>query len=574
MNAFAARKNRVTRRGLLKGAFFVATVMSVSPALAGKVVKPAQAAVATAHPLATQAALQILAEGGNAFDAAVAATAALAVVEPYGSGLGGGGFYVLRSAKDGSTVMLDAREKAPLAAHPHLYLDKQGALLKHKAMDGALAAGIPGIPAALEYLAGQRGMLSLSKTLAPAISLAEQGFELGDKVAQMLRFRLPAIQASPAAVDIFLNKGELPRAGEILVQADLAKTLKVIADQGAAGFYQGAVADALVAGVQAAGGIWGLEDLKAYRVVERKPLEGEYQGMRISAAAPPSSAGVALLQILNTLAEFDLTRIEPQQRIHLLVESMRRAYRDRAEYLGDPDFVVVPVNKLTSPLYAAGLAAGIRKDKATLSANLPGVGLPAQGEDTTHFSIIDKDGNMVAATLSINYPFGSGFVAPSTGVLLNNEMDDFAAKPNTPNGYGLVGGEANKIEPGKRMLSSMSPTIIEYGDKVAVLGTPGGSRIITMVLLAMLDFRSGGDAASMVSLPRFHHQFLPDYIQFEEGALNRNMQLELQLLGHEVKALSRRYGNMQVVIWDKVTGKVDAASDPRGRGRADLGSYH
>ena len=560
-------KSNIVKRGLLMGVLFVVA----SPALAA--VKPAQAAVATAHPLATQAALQVLEAGGNAFDAAVAATAALAVVEPYGSGLGGGGFYLLRSGKDGSTMMLDAREKAPLAAHPQLYLDAQGEVLKRKAMDGALAAGIPGIPAALQYLADKRGKLALDKSLAPAIELAEQGFEVGDKIIKMLGFRLSAIQASPSAADIFLNKGELPKAGEILVQADLAKTLRAIAERGAKGFYQGDVAEALVAGVQSAGGIWSAEDLKAYSVVERSPIEGGYQGMRITSAAPPSSGGVALLQILNTLSEFELEGLSPQQRIHLLVESMRRAYRDRAEHLGDPDFVVVPVEKLTSPLYAAGLAAGIRKDRATLSSHLPGVGQPVQGEDTTHFSIIDKDGNMVAATLSINYPFGSGFVSPGTGVVLNDEMDDFAAKPNTPNGYGLVGGEANKIEPGKRMLSSMSPTIIEYGDRIAVLGTPGGSRIITMVLLAMLDFRAGGDAASMVGLPRFHHQFLPDYIQFEKGALDRDMQLELQLLGHEVKELSRQYGNMQAVVWDQATGKVDAASDPRGLGKADLGSY-
>lgn len=571
MNIFM-RNKEMYLKGLLMGVLFVAAVNSPQ-IIAAKGVAPAQAAVATAHPLATQAAMDVLAQGGNAFDAAVAATAALAVVEPYGSGLGGGGFYLLRSGKDGSSIMLDARETAPSEAHSQMYLDVYGDVLKRKSKDGALAAGIPGIPAALDYLANKRGNLELNKTLAPAIALAEQGFEVGDKIIKMLGFRLPAIKASAAAADIFLNKGELPKAGEILVQADLAKTLKAIAKQGAAGFYQGAIGDALVASVQSEGGIWSAEDLKAYRVVERQPVKGEYQGMRIVSAAPPSSGGVALLQILNTLSEFELAKLKPEQRMHLLVESMRRAYRDRAEHLGDPDFVEVPVKTLLNPVYAAGLAASIRKDRATLSASLPGVESPAKGEDTTHFSIIDKHGNMVAATLSINYPFGSGSVAAGTGVLLNNEMDDFAAKPNSPNGYGLVGGEANKIEPGKRMLSSMSPTIIEYGDRVAVLGTPGGSRIITMVLLALLDFRSGGDAASMVSLPRFHHQFLPDFIQFEKGALNDNMQLELQLLGHEVKEMSRQYGNMQAVVWDKATGKVDAASDPRGVGRADLGSY-
>ena len=566
------RNKQIYLQGLLTGVLFVAAAHSPQ-ALASKALPPAQAAVATAHPLATQAAMDVLAQGGNAFDAAVAATAALAVVEPYGSGLGGGGFYLLRSGKDGVNMMLDARETAPLAAHSQMYLDAYGDVLPRKSKDGALAAGIPGIPAALDYLANKRGTLALDKTLAPAIALAEQGFEVDNKIVKMLGFRLSAIEASAAATDIFLNKGELPKAGEILVQADLAKTLKAIAKQGAKGFYQGAVGEALVASVQSEGGIWQADDLEAYRVVEREPVQGAYQGMRIVSAAPPSSGGVALFQILNTLDEFELSGLKPGQRMHVLVEAMRRAYRDRAAHLGDPDFVDVPVNTLTNPLYAAGLAASIRKDRATASASLPGVERPAKGEDTTHFSIIDKHGNMVAATLSINYPFGSGLVAAGTGVLLNNEMDDFAAKPNSPNGYGLVGGEANKIQPGKRMLSSMSPTIIEYGDRVAVLGTPGGSRIITMVLLAMLDFRSGGDATSMVSLPRFHHQFLPDHIQFEKGALDDDMQLELQLLGHSIKEMSRQYGNMQVVVWDKATGKVDAASDPRGLGRADLGSY-
>ncbi|PIE36956.1 MAG: gamma-glutamyltransferase [Gammaproteobacteria bacterium] len=535
--------------------------------------KPVQPAVATAHPLATQAALAILAQGGNAFDAAIAATAALAVVEPYGSGLGGGGFYLLRDGRRGKHLMLDAREVAPLAAYPHMYLHADGSVDKDKSINGPLAAGIPGIPAALQYLAAKRGKLPLAQSLAPAIQLAEQGFAIDQRLLSMLGFRQAAVQASPAAAGVFLNDGELPKAGALLVQKDLANTLQALGKHGAKGFYQGEIAKALVEGVQQAGGIWTLEDLAQYRVQEREVIEGEYRGMRIVSAAPPSSGGVALLEMLNTLAQFDMAALKPHQRLHLVVEAMRRAYRDRAQYLGDPDYVSIPVDRLTSPLYAAGLAASIREDRATLSRALPGVGGARKGEDTTHFSILDTRGNMVAATLSINYPFGSGFMPPGTGVLLNDEMDDFAAKPNVPNVYGLIGGAANQIEPGKRMLSSMSPTIAEYGDRIAVLGTPGGSRIISMVLLALLDFRAGGDAESMTRLPRFHHQFLPDVIQFEPAALDADMQLELQLLGHEIKSLHRQYGNMQVVLWDKATGKVDAASDPRGIGRADLGSY-
>lgn len=559
--------------GLLKVALFSVLLVGAPAALAKKVLKPQQPAVATAHPLATAAALKVMQQGGNAFDAAIAATAALAVVEPYGSGLGGGGFYLLREGGNAKTLMLDAREVAPAAATTDMYLNADGSVNRRKAVDGPLAAGIPGIPAALQYLADKRGKLSLAKNLQPAIELAEQGFEIDQRIHKMLGFRHKVIQASPAAADIFLNQGQVPKPGEILVQQDLAKTLRLIAKQGQAGFYKGKLAQQLVDGVQAAGGIWTLDDLSEYKVVERKAVTGEYRGMRIASAALPSSGGVALLQMLNVLSNYNMDKLKPYQRIHLAVEAMRRAYRDRAQYMGDPDFVDVNVQRLISADYAAGLVAGIRLDKAMPSEQLPGVKRPAKGKDTTHFSIIDAQGNMVAATLSINYPFGSGFVAPGTGVLLNDEMDDFAAKPNSPNVYGLVGGEANRIQPNKRMLSSMSPTIVEYGDRVAVLGTPGGSRIITMVLLAMLEFRAGGDAESMVSLPRFHHQFLPDVIQMEPGALDKHTQLELLLLGHDVKEMNRQYGNMQVVVWDKTSGKVGAASDPRGLGKADLGSY-
>jgi gamma-glutamyltranspeptidase/glutathione hydrolase len=302
-------------------------------------------------------------------------------------------------------------------------------------------------------------------------------------------------------------------------------------------------------------------------VVERPPVIGQYRGWRVTSAAPPSSGGVLLVQMLNMLEGFDLEALNPVQRAHLLVEVMRRAYRDRAQYLGDPDFVAVPIARLTHPFYATGLARDIRLDRATPS---PGEPAPPAGTHTTHFSILDRDGNRVAATLSVNLPFGSGFVAPGTGVLLNDEMDDFSAQPGVPNAYGLVGGEANAIAPGKRMLSSMTPTFVESDKGVALLGTPGGSRIISMVLLAVLDLDAGEPPAHWVGMPRIHHQFLPDEIQYEPAAFTTEVVAALQALGHQLRPIEDGYGNMQAVYWDRVANRVEAASDPRGIGAAEV----
>ncbi len=530
--------------------------------------RPPAAAVATAHPLATEAALEVLAAGGNAFDAAVAAAAALAVVEPYGSGLGGGGFFLLHRAADGRELMLDARERAPLAARRDLYLDAQGAVVPGASVDGPLAAAVPGLPAALAHLAEGYGRLPLARSLAPAIALAREGFPVDARYRALARFRLEALRASPEAARIFLQEGEVPPEGWRLRQPELAAVLEALARRGREGFYGGAVAEALVDGVRAAGGIWTREDLAAYRVVEREPVRGTYRGIRITSASLPSSGGIVLLEMLHILEGYPLERLQPATRVHLLVEAMRRAYRDRAVHLGDPDHVNVPVARLLSRDYAAGLRAGIRLDRATPSALLPGADGRRAGGHTTHFSILDAEGNRVAATLSINFPFGSGFVPPGTGVLLNNEMDDFAAKPGVPNLYGLVGGEANAIAPGKRPLSSMSPTFLDDGRRLAILGTPGGSRIITMVLLATLDFAAGRGPRSWVGLGRFHHQFLPDEIQAEPGALAAELIQALETMGHRVRVLERRWGNMQAVLWDRSRGTVEAASDPRGGGLA------
>ena len=551
-------------------AFSLCLIVFLFVPLAAWAERPPAAAIASAHPLATEAGFEILAAGGNAFDAAVAVTAVLGVVEPTGSGLGGGGFWLLHRAADGHRVMLDGRETAPAAARRDMYLDEKGDVVPGLSVDGPLAAGIPGTPAALVHLARHYGRLSLSVSLAPAIRLARKGFPVDESYRRMARFRLAALRRSPAAAAIFLHEGQVPAPGFRLRQPELAETLQAIAQRGAAGFYEGRVARRLVEGVRRAGGIWTLADLKNYRVVERRPVEGKAGGMRVVSAAPPSSGGVVLLTMLHILQQFDLGRLGEADRVHLLVEAMRRAYRDRAQYLGDPDFVPMPLRRLLSPDYAAGLAAGIRLDRATPSSALPGVAGLSGGRDTTHFSILDREGNRVAATLSINYPFGSGFVPPGTGVLLNDEMDDFSAKPGVANVYGLVGAEANAIAPGKRPLSSMTPTFLESDKGIAILGTPGGSRIISMVLLATLEYAAGRSPKAWVAKPRFHHQYLPDEIQLEPGVLDEGTLRALRSKGHRLKELERPYGNMQAILWDKQEGRVLAASDPRGNGRAEV----
>lgn len=524
---------------------------------------PGKAVIATAHEKATEAGHEVLSAGGNAFDAAVAVSAALAVVEPASSGIGGGGFWLLQHA-DGGAVMVDGREEAPGAATGDMYLDEYGELDREEAINGPLAAGIPGAPAAWAHIAGQYGDLPLSRSLAPAIRLAEDGFAVDSKYQQLLTWRGDQIKRWPAAAEVFLDDGDVPKLGWTVRQPDLADTLRLLAREGRDGFYSGDFAARLVAGVREAGGIWSEDDLADYDIVERDPVTIDYRGYRVITASSPSSGGIAIAEILNIIRPFDLSGLDTVGRTHLLAEAMRRAYRDRALYLGDPEFVDIPTDLLLSPEYAAGLRAGIRMDRVTPSSALAGdPERTEEGTNTTHFSLIDRDGNRVSATLTVNLPYGSGFMVPGTGVLLNNEMDDFAAAPGEPNAYGLIGYAANAIEPGKRMLSSMSPTIVEGEDRLAVLGTPGGSRIITMVLLGILDFIDGNGPESWVSLPRIHHQYLPDEISIEPGALSDEQIAALEALGHAVEVRNRRWGNMHGVMWDKAADELSGASDPR-----------
>lgn len=531
---------------------------------------PSQAAVASAHPVATEAGVEILTAGGNAFDAAIAVASTLAVVEPTGSGFGGGGFFLLHRALDARHVMIDARETAPAASSTTMYLDSSGMPRSDASTDGPLAAGIPGLAAGLVHLAAKYGRLPLTTSLAPAIRAARQGFAVDERYAAMAAWRRSALNKSSDAARLFLHEGAPPNIGTLLKQPELAGVLERLGQQGHDGFYRGDTAQQLVDGVRNADGIWTLEDLKSYRIVEREPVVGQYRNVRVVSAAPPSSGGIGLVTSLNILAEYDLKRFAAADRVHVIVEAMRRAYHDRALYLGDPDFVTIPVQRLIHPLYADGLRATLRLDRATPSTVFVAAPAVPAGPSTTHFSILDTEGNRVAATLSINLPFGAAFVPPGTGILLNNEMDDFSVKPGTPNAYGLIGAEANAIAPKKRPLSSMTPTFLETPDRIGILGTPGGSRIISMVLLATLEFADGQDPDQWVKLKRFHHQFWPDTLQWETGALEPELVSTLSGRGHTLEEQKRPYGNMQAVLWDKRTKRVVAASDPRGIGMSKI----
>ncbi|MBT8134675.1 MAG: gamma-glutamyltransferase family protein, partial [Gammaproteobacteria bacterium] len=430
---------------------------------------------------------------------------------------------------------------------------------------------IPGIPAALVHLADKYGNLKLADSLAPAIRHANDGFPVDAYYQRMAGFRLKDLQKNKAASELFLKQGEVPEIGHKIIQRDLARTLQAIASSGFSGFYENEIAWKMVRDVRKNGGIWTMKDLATYQVKERSPDVTIYKGMKLVSASLPSSGGLVLSEILQMLAEFDIEQLDEAQRVHLIVEAMRRAYRDRAQYMGDPDFIQVPIDYLVSEFHIKLLVDSISSSEATASTSLDPVVPPTgNGTDTTHFSVIDRQGNKVSATFSINYPFGSCFVARGTGVLLNDEMDDFVSKPGVPNVYGLVGSHANAIEPGKRMLSSMTPSIAETRDRIAIIGTPGGSRIITMVLLGVLDFYDDKDADQIVNAGRFHHQYMPDEISYEPGVFTDELIDELQQLGHKTRAMDYEYGNMQLIIIDKKTGDIDAASDARGVGSAEV----
>ena len=523
-----------------------------------------RAAIASAHPLATAAGTAMLARGGNAFDAAVAVAAALAVVEPYSSGLGGGGFFLLHRASDGHQVMLDARETAPSGIEAKHFFDTQGRPIKDATTRGGTAAAIPGLPAGIVHLAQRFGSLSLTETLAPAIRLAREGFRTDQRYARIAKLREAMLGATPGTA-VFLDDGRAPAPGFVLRQPDLAETLERIARDGAAGFYQGAVARGLVAAVNAAGGVWRLEDLAAYRLIEREPVRVVFRGATITAAALPSAGGIALAQALGMLEHFPAGDVQQADTAHLVVEALRRAFRDRIR-LGDPDQVAVPVAELLRKDKLNQYVKSIDRSRATplppLSPEDSGTG----SRNTTHFSVIDVAGNRVAATLTINLLFGAGIVGGDTGVLLNNEMDDFTLRADVANSFRLRGGEANSIAPGKRPLSSMTPTFVEDDKGVLILGAPGGSRIISQVLLATLEYLRNPqvDVERLVAMPRYHHQYWPDQIEIEPEGFSAQWRSALEAKGHQLRVVNRKWGNMQVVFQPKGEAAAVAANDPRG----------
>jgi gamma-glutamyltranspeptidase/glutathione hydrolase len=543
--------------------------VAISPAAARTPAKPAAAshppgaAIASAHSLATDAGLEMIRKGGNAFDAAVAVSGVLSVVEPVSSGIGGGGFFLLHDARTGRDVFVDARETAPEAATPAAFLDTKGDLDRDRAENGPWSAGIPGLPAALVHISQKYGRLPLSVTLAPAIRIAREGFPVYARLEKGYASRRTVMERYRGTRDVYLADGDPPKQGEVFRQPDLARTLERIAARGRDGFYTGETATKLLAAVKEEGGRWTPAELSNYHVRERAPLRFDYRGWHVTTSPPPSSGGVALAEILQTASGWDLPKLDDAHRTHVLVEAMRRAYRDRTIYLGDPDFVKVPITRLMSPDYAAGLRATIHPDRATPSELLPGQPAPLEDDETTHFSIMDAQGNLVSATQTVNLLYGSGMVAPGTGVLLNNEMDDFALKPGTANAFGVMGFEANAPKAGKRMLSSMTPTFMESPGKLVVIGAPGGSRIITEVLLGMLGYDAGLSAQQVAALPRIHHQWLPDVVSAEPGALDASAVKALEAMGHRVNAAEATWGNLQTVAWDKRANTLEGGTDPR-----------
>ena len=493
--------------------------------------------VVTAQHLATRVGVDVLKDGGNAVDAAVAVGYALAVVYPAAGNLGGGGFMTLQLA-DGRKTFFDFREKAPLAASANMYLDKDGNVVKGASTTGHLAVGVPGTVSGLDLALARYGTMKRAALIAPALHLARQGFVLEQGDVDMLHSATDAFRRDPASAAIFLNQGQPFAVGQRLVQADLANTLQSIADHGAAGFYQGAVGRAIVASSLAGKGILSQVDLDQYQTRELKPVECNYRGFGVVSAPPPSSGGVVICQMLNILEGYPLKALgfRSAQAVHYQIEAMRHAYVDRNSYLGDPDFVSNPLGRLLDKAYAAKIRAAIDPGVAGVSQALkPGVA-PHEGSNTTHYSIIDKAGNAVAVTYTLNDWFGAKVTAGGTGVLLNNEMDDFTVKIGVPNLYGLVQGEANAIAPGKRPLSSMSPTIVtQDGKPLLVVGTPGGSRIITAVLHTILNVIDYGmTVQEAVDAPRFHQQWLPETTFVEAFAISPDTRQILERMGHKL----------------------------------------
>ena len=529
--------------------------------------------VASQEELATQAGLEVLKEGGNAIDAAVTIGFTLAVTLPRAGNLGGGGFMLVHLADAKETIAIDYREKAPSLATRDMFLDENNQVDSQKSQFSHLAVGVPGTVAGMTMALEKYGTIPLARALQPAIELAEQGFPVDEDLHNTLIPAKEKMQASPASMSIFFKEGGIPyEIGEVIVQKDLAKSLKLIAQEGESAFYQGEIASTIVADMEANGGLITKEDLAAYQPVIRPTIQGNYRGYEIHSMPPPSSGGIHLVQMLNILEKFPIRSLghNTAQTIHLMAESMKLAYADRSKFLGDSDFVSVPISQLTSETYASTLSEMINPYRATPSSEIsPGNPYQVESKDTTHYSVIDQYGNAVANTYTLNLTYGTGLTASGTGILLNNEMDDFSAKPGVPNFFGLIGGDFNAIEPGKRMLSSMTPTIVmKEGKPFLVTGSPGGSRIITAVLQVIMNVIDHQmNIAEATNAVRIHHQWVPDELRYEQG-LNRDTRWLLNRKGYKLID-GDAMGSTQSIM--SVNDIFYGASDPRRTGALTLG---
>ena len=569
------------RRGPAVLTVLVALLVGAPAALPADTAFPRREPVSAPHAMvvaqeqrATQVGVDVLARGGNAVDAAVAVGFALAVTHPQAGNLGGGGFMVIRLADPARSVTIDYRESAPLATTQEVFLDQNGNYDPHRSRDSGLAVGVPGTVAGLALALEKygSGRFGLADVIAPALALAREGVVVTRELASSLQRASPRLRRWSSSAKIFLRSDGTPLTeGERLVQPDLAATLATIARDGPRAFYEGAIAAHIVAAVRAAGGLMSERDLQEYQAVERAPLTGSYRGYQLISMPPPSSGGLNLIEMLNVLEGYPLGDLVPHSApaLHLMIEAMKRAYADRAAFLGDPDHVSVPVERLLSKAYAAQLRTGIDPAHAT-PARLLGPALPVEGQNTTHFSVVDRFGNAVANTYTLNFQYGLGLVAEESGVLLNNELDDFAAKPGAPNAFGLVGGAANAPGPGKRPLSSMTPTIVVRDNRpFLVTGSPGGSTIITTVLqviVDVIDFHE--NIAEAVGAPRVHDQWLPDQV-FVEQALPDATVSGLEALGHHL-VVRPAWGSANSILAG--ADGLEGAADPRSPGAAAAGN--
>jgi len=530
--------------------------------------------VVSASRYASEVGVNILQSGGNAVDAAVAMGFALTVTYPQAGNIGGGGFMVIKT-KDKITT-IDYREKAPAASTRNMFLDDKGNFLPEKSQVGHLSAGVPGSVAGMLYALQKYGSMTREDVLAQSIKLAEDGFEMEDRLAESLNSDFDLFNEFPSSRKIFTKGGAKFKAGEKFIQKDLANTLKLISIHGRDGFYAGITADLIVKEMQQGAGIITKEDLLNYQPVEREPVHTNYKGYDVYSMPPPSSGGIALIQLLNMIENETLPDRndvyygikEQSNYYHTAIENMKRVYADRSEHLGDPDFWKVPVSELTNKDYAKTRRNEIGENSTPANEIKPGV-FVKESDQTTHYSVIDKDGNMVSVTTTLNNTYGSGVVVDGAGFLLNDEMDDFASKPGEPNMFGLIGNEANAIVPGKRMLSSMTPTIIlKDGDPFLIIGSPGGGRIITSVytsIVNIIDFKMSLDSA--IDKPRFHHQWQPEYLQYEAGAVDDEVMAKLKDKGHQVKQISD-YGRVEGILVDWKNKVYYGHSDRRGYGAA------